>query len=226
MNYCKKLFPPYYKYAVFLFAGFEMIYVTFTLAVSEAYYNSADKILPIVYDMFDDTVKRHKPGFEWTAEEKSQLEMYKMKMMLLYVLSTLGIVICMIIIIPQFFDFNNKRGYRSHLCLVSPKVAWIKFSILAIYVLLLGMAILWVWLDCKSIVTNFFSNFNYAATGEEFVHRLESEFNCVSDDDKEGYDPSKVSPSYAESITFSERSTSIGSSETSPYRDMAIWEAG
>ncbi|PAV59207.1 hypothetical protein WR25_05308 [Diploscapter pachys] len=128
-----------------------------------------------------------------------------MKMMLLYLLSTLGIVICMIIIIPQFFDFNNKRGYRSHLCLVSPKVAWIKFSILAIYVLLLGMTILWVWLDCKSIVTNFFSNFNYAATGEEFVHRLENEFNCVSDDDKEGYDPSKVSPPYAESITFSEK---------------------
>lgn len=33
--------------------------------------------------MFDDTVKRNKPNFEWTAEEKSQLEMVTKKTFLI-----------------------------------------------------------------------------------------------------------------------------------------------
>lgn len=49
MGYLEKLFPPYYKYSVFLFVGFEFVYSAFVLAISEAYYKSAALILPIAY---------------------------------------------------------------------------------------------------------------------------------------------------------------------------------
>ncbi|VDM68370.1 unnamed protein product [Strongylus vulgaris] len=115
MSYVSRLFPPYYKYAVFLFVGFQFLYCAFVLAISEAYYKSAALILPIAYRMFDDTVKKNVPGFDWTPAEQSQLEMYKYKMMVLWVVSTIGVLLCMIIIIPQFFDFNDRRGNPSHL---------------------------------------------------------------------------------------------------------------
>ncbi|KJH47646.1 hypothetical protein DICVIV_06256 [Dictyocaulus viviparus] len=115
MSYISRLLPPYYKYAVFVFAGFQFLYCAFVLAISEAYYKSASLILPIAYRMFDDTVKKNVPDFRWTSDEKKELEMYKNKMMILWVTSTVGVLFCMVIIIPQFFDFNDKQGYRSHL---------------------------------------------------------------------------------------------------------------
>lgn len=130
----------------------------------EAYYKSAALILPIAYRMFDDTVKKNVPGFDWTPAEQHQLEMvsdkwsgclskgggdslacgepafrryylifrlhywvkllvamkvmtlqYKYKMMVLWVVSTVGVLLCMVIIMPQFFDFNDRRGNPSHL---------------------------------------------------------------------------------------------------------------
>ncbi|KAJ1359490.1 hypothetical protein KIN20_018243 [Parelaphostrongylus tenuis] len=126
-SYVSRLFPPYYKYAVFLFIGFQFIYCAFVLAISEAYYKSATLILPIAYRMFDDTVKKNVPAFHWTQEDRHELEMYKHKMMTLWVTSTVGVLLCMVITIPQFFDFNDERGNRSHLCLVHRRVAWVMF---------------------------------------------------------------------------------------------------
>lgn len=42
---------------------------------SEAYYKSAALILPIAYRMFDDTVKKNVPGFDWSPQEQQELEM-------------------------------------------------------------------------------------------------------------------------------------------------------
>ncbi|PIO56233.1 hypothetical protein TELCIR_22369, partial [Teladorsagia circumcincta] len=87
----------------------------------EAYYKSAALILPIAYRMFDDTVKKNVPGFDWSPDEQHFLEMvselcrYKYKMMVLWVVSTVGVLLCMLIVIPQFFDFNDNRGNPSHL---------------------------------------------------------------------------------------------------------------
>uniref|UniRef100_A0A8R1ICX7 Uncharacterized protein n=1 Tax=Caenorhabditis japonica TaxID=281687 RepID=A0A8R1ICX7_CAEJA len=77
MGYIRKLFPPYYKYPVFAFVGFEFVYSAFVLAISEAYYKSAALILPIAYRIFDDTVRKNKPGFDWSPEEREILEVVR-----------------------------------------------------------------------------------------------------------------------------------------------------
>ncbi|CAJ0605563.1 unnamed protein product [Cylicocyclus nassatus] len=185
MGYASRLFPPYFKYAVFLFVGFQFLYCAFVLAISEAYYKSAALILPIAYRMFDDTVKKNVPGFDWTPAEQSQLEMYKYKMMVLWVMSTIGVLLCMIIIIPQFFDFNNKRGDPSHLCLVHRRLAWVMFGIMAVFVTAMFAAVLWAWLGGGAASRSFHEHFAAAEKEEVFLTELEENLDCITDDDKE-----------------------------------------
>ena len=40
---------------------------------------------------------------------------YKYKMMVVWVVCTVSVLVCMLVIIPQFFDFNDAKGNRSHL---------------------------------------------------------------------------------------------------------------
>ncbi|CAI4223914.1 unnamed protein product [Auanema sp. JU1783] len=185
MVYWKKLLPPYYKYSVFLFVGFEFIYSAVVLAISEAYYKSAALVLPIAYEIFDDTVQKQVPDFDWTPAEKHQLEMYMTKMLFMWAISTVGVIVCMLIIIPQFFDFNDKRGNPSHLCLVRRKIGWALFYIVAIYVLVLGLSVYWAWLDCGKAVQSFHDHFTKSEKEEQFLTILEEKLECTTDDDKE-----------------------------------------
>ncbi|CAB3411403.1 unnamed protein product [Caenorhabditis bovis] len=185
MGYFQKLWPPYYKYAVFLFVGFEFVYSAFVLATSEAYYKSASLILPIAYRMFDDTVQKQKAGFDWSTSEKEILEIYRLQMLVLWVVSTIGVLLCMLVIIPQFFDFNDKRGNPSHLCLVRKTLAYILFAIVAVYVVVLGVAVVWAWSDGGAASRHFHEHFNSAEKEEMFITQLEEAFDCVSDDDLE-----------------------------------------
>ncbi|VDM53092.1 unnamed protein product [Angiostrongylus costaricensis] len=185
MSYVSRFFPPYYKYAVFLFIGFQFLYCAFVLAISEAYYKSATLILPIAYRMFDDTVNKNVPGFHWTQEEKHELEMYKHKMMTLWVTSTIGVLLSMVITIPQFFDFNDKRGNRSHLCLVHRRLAWLMFFIMASFVLAMFLALVWAWLGAGTAVRSFHEHFALAEKEEQFLTELEETLDCTNDDDKE-----------------------------------------
>ncbi|VDO04538.1 unnamed protein product [Haemonchus placei] len=185
MSYVTRLFPPYYKYAVFVFVGFQFLYCAFVLAISEAYYKSAALILPIAYRMFDDTVKKNVPGFDWSPEEQHQLEMYKYKMLVLWVVSTVGVLLCMLIVIPQFFDFNDKRGNPSHLCLVHKRLAWLLFFIMAVFVTIMCLAVLWAWYGGGAASRSFHEHFAAAEKEEVFLTELEESFDCTNDDDKE-----------------------------------------
>ncbi|WKX96911.1 hypothetical protein Q1695_012952 [Nippostrongylus brasiliensis] len=185
MSYVSRLFPPYYKYAVFVFVGFQFIYCAFVLAISEAYYKSAALILPIAYRMFDDTVKKNVPGFDWSPDEQHQLELYKYKMLLLWVVSTVGVLLCMVIIIPQFFDFNDRRGNPSHLCLVHRRLAWLMFIVMAVFVFTMLMSVLWAWAGGGAASRSFHEHFAAAEKEEIFLTELEESFDCTNDDDKE-----------------------------------------
>ncbi|CAD6191718.1 unnamed protein product [Caenorhabditis auriculariae] len=183
--YGRKMWPPYYKYSVFVFVGFEFVYSAFILAISEAYYKSAAMILPIAYRMFDDTVRKNKSNFDWTTAERDILEGYKNHMLLLWIVSTVGVLLCMVVIIPQFFDFNDRRGNPSHLCLVRRKLAWVMFFVVAAYVAVLGIAVFLAWLDGGAASRHFHSHFDAAEKEETFIGELEAAFGCETDDDLE-----------------------------------------
>ncbi|KAK6736984.1 hypothetical protein RB195_019586 [Necator americanus] len=138
--------------------------------------------------MFDDTVKKNVPGFDWTQEEQHQLEMYKYKMMILWVVSTVGVLLCMLIIIPQFFDFNDRKGNPSHLCLVHRRLGWVMFAIMAVFVMTMLLAVLWAWFGCGAASRSFHEHFGLAEKEEIFLTELEEKLDCISDDDKEVLD--------------------------------------
>ncbi|KAK6049766.1 hypothetical protein COOONC_12729 [Cooperia oncophora] len=135
--------------------------------------------------MFDDTVKKNVPGFDWSPEEQHQLEMYKYKMMVLWVVSTVGVLLCMVIVIPQFFDFNDKRGNPSHLCLVHRRLAWLLFFVMAVFVTTMCLAVLWAWHGGGAASRSFHEHFAAAEKEEIFLTELEESFDCTNDDDKE-----------------------------------------
>lgn len=201
------------------------------MLIITAYYKSASEILPIAYKMFDDTVAKGAPGFDWTAAEKRQIEtvsiesktleilkkdaphlQYRHAMMILWVMSTCGVVLSMLIILPQFFDFNDKRGNPSHLvrcmvpmkegypfqCLVQIKLAWFLWFFVLIYVVVLGGGILYLlflpfndsfcrysWIVSSPAVKSFDEHFLKCEKEEIFLTELEDMWQCTSDDDKE-----------------------------------------
>ncbi|KAF1766209.1 hypothetical protein GCK72_006165 [Caenorhabditis remanei] len=185
MGYFAKLVPPYYKYPVLVFLFCEFVYSAFVLAISEAYYKSAALILPIAYRIFDDTVKKNKPGFDWSPEEKEILEVYKVQMLFLWVISAIGVILCIFVMIPQFFDFNDKKGNPSHLCLVRKKLAWVMLIIVAVYIIVLGIAVVWAWSDGGAAAKHFHTHFEGAEKEEIYITQLEEAFDCESDDDQE-----------------------------------------
>ncbi|CAI5442683.1 unnamed protein product [Caenorhabditis angaria] len=185
MGYFAKLFPPFYKYAVFLFVGFEFVYSAIVLAISEAYYKSTSNVLPIAYKMFEDTLKKRKPGFDWTPAEQQILETHKNELLILWIISIIGVLLCMLVIIPQFFDFNDKRGNPSHLCLVRRTIAWILYIAVAIYVIILGIAVVYLWSDGGAARKHFLDHFEAAEKEEQFISEIERVFLCESDDDNE-----------------------------------------
>ncbi|KAF8361388.1 hypothetical protein PRIPAC_88311 [Pristionchus pacificus] len=184
-SFLRRTLPPYYKYAVFLLCGFDLVFSCFVLAISEAYYKSAKTVLPIAYGMFNDTITKGKDNFTWDQSMQDSLELYKYKMMVLWVCCTVCVLFSMILIIPQFFDFNDARGNPSHLCLVRRRLGWILFTIQLIIDLILGAAIVWAWIGCAETVAMFHKLFSESEAEEAFVSKLEKELECWTDDDKE-----------------------------------------
>ncbi|CAJ0955636.1 unnamed protein product, partial [Mesorhabditis belari] len=183
--FTQKFLPPYFKYPVFAFCGFELLLSACVLAISEAYYRKGTIILPISYDMFQDTLRKEVPNFEWTDTMRSQLELYRFKLMVLWAISAIGVTISMLYVIPQFFDYNDKRGNRSQLCLVRRRLGWILFFIMAAYVTIFGLAIIWAWCGCRSSYQLFHEKFEACQKEEQYLDQIEKGFKCVNDDDRE-----------------------------------------
>lgn len=91
-SFLRRTLPPYYKYAVFLLCGFDLVFSCFVLAISEAYYKvrirkgrgkedeyeiiqSAKTVLPIAYGMFNDTITKGKDNFTWDQSMQDSLEL-------------------------------------------------------------------------------------------------------------------------------------------------------
>ncbi|KAK6016391.1 hypothetical protein OSTOST_18126 [Ostertagia ostertagi] len=190
MSYVSRLFPPYYKYAVFVFVGFQFLYLRH-LTISSFDTTSA------ITNGFDDTCKEELlPGFEEGSPtgaiflENGRVAgvgrgTYKYKMMVLWVVSTVGVLLCMVIVIPQFFDFNDKRGNPSHLCLVHRRLAWLLFFVMAVFVTTMCLAVLWAWHGGGAASRSFHEHFAAAEKEEVFLTELEESFDCTNDDDKE-----------------------------------------
>ncbi|GMT14781.1 hypothetical protein PFISCL1PPCAC_6078, partial [Pristionchus fissidentatus] len=184
-SFWRRTVPPYYKYAVFLLCGFDLVFSCVVLAISEAYYKAAALVLPIAYRMFDDTMRKGKENFTWTESMHDSLELYKYKLMVLWVCCTICVLFSMVLIIPQFFDFNDARGNPSHLCLVRRRLGVVLFVLQLIIDIVLGAAILWAWIGCGETV-GVFNKLFYSSEAEEiYVSELEQKFDCFSDDDKE-----------------------------------------
>ncbi|CAJ0581600.1 unnamed protein product, partial [Mesorhabditis spiculigera] len=180
-----RFFPPYYKYPVFAFCGFELLLTACILAISEAYYKKGSIILPISYEMFQDTLDKHVPGFTWNNDMRALLESYRFKLMCLWAVSAVGVTISMLFIIPQFFDYNDARGNRSQLCLVRKKVGLILTIMMAIFVVVLGITIIWAWYDCRTAAMLFHEKFDGCEKEEIYLTKLEERLHCVLDDDRE-----------------------------------------
>ncbi|GMS84384.1 hypothetical protein PENTCL1PPCAC_6559, partial [Pristionchus entomophagus] len=184
-SYLRRTTPPYYKYAVFLLCGFDLVFACVVLAIAEAYYKAAGRVLPIAYQMFNDTVKKGKENFTWNEPMRDSLELYKYKMLLLWICCTVCVLFSMVLIIPQFFDFNDARGNPSHLCLVRRRLGWILFTLQLIIDIVLGAAIVWAWIGCRETVAMFHSLFNESEAEEAYVSKIEETLDCWTDDDKE-----------------------------------------
>ncbi|EFO16040.1 hypothetical protein LOAG_12469, partial [Loa loa] len=66
--------PPFYKYAVFLLCGFELIVSAMSMAVAQKYYELCTILFPIAMYMFDDTKRKKIEGFIWTMNERQILQ--------------------------------------------------------------------------------------------------------------------------------------------------------
>lgn len=106
-------------------------------------------------------------------------------MLFLWVISAIGVILCIFVMIPQFFDFNDKKGNPSHLCLVRRKLAWVMFLVIAVYVVVLGIAVFWAWTDGGAASKHFHTHFEGAEKEEIYITELEEAFDCESDDDQE-----------------------------------------
>ncbi|GMR33010.1 hypothetical protein PMAYCL1PPCAC_03205, partial [Pristionchus mayeri] len=184
-NFLRRSLPPYYKYAVFLLCGFDLFFSCLVLAISEAYYKAARDVFPIAFGMFQDTMAKGKENFTWNESMMDALELYKYKLMVVWVCCAVCVFFSMIFIIPQFFDFNDSRGNPSHLCLVRQRLGWILFAIQLVVDLFLGAAIVWAWIGCRDTVTMFHSLLNETEVEEEYMTRMETTLTCWTDDDKE-----------------------------------------
>ncbi|GMS94642.1 hypothetical protein PENTCL1PPCAC_16817, partial [Pristionchus entomophagus] len=184
-SFLRRTVPPYYKYAVFLLCGFDLVFSCVVLAIAEAYFRAADRVLPIAYQMFNDTVKKGKENFTWDETMHDSLELYKLKMLVLWICCGVCVLFSMVLIIPQFFDFNDARGNPSHLCLVRRRLGWILITLQAIVDVSLGVAIVWAWIGCRETVSIFHELFLDAEYEEAYVSKLEKALECWTDDDKE-----------------------------------------
>ncbi|GMR36643.1 hypothetical protein PMAYCL1PPCAC_06838, partial [Pristionchus mayeri] len=184
-SFLRRSLPPYYKYAVFLLCGFDLVFSCLVLAISEAYYKAANAVFPIAYALFNDTVTKGKANFTWNDSMMDSLDLYAHKMMVLWVCCTVCVLFSMVLIIPQFFDFNDTRGNPSHLCIVRQRLGWILFVLQLIIDVILGVAIVWAWIGCRQTVRMFHQLFNESEVEEAYVTKMEKTLDCWTDEDKE-----------------------------------------
>lgn len=70
-------------------------------------------------------------------------------------------------------------------CLVRRTLAWLLFFIVAVYVVVLGVAVFWAWIDGGAAARHFHTHFEAAEKEEVYITELEEAFDCESDDDRE-----------------------------------------
>uniref|UniRef100_A0A8R1IG55 Uncharacterized protein n=1 Tax=Caenorhabditis japonica TaxID=281687 RepID=A0A8R1IG55_CAEJA len=69
--------------------------------------------------------------------------------------------------------------------MVRRTLAWLLWFIVAIYVVVLGFAVIWAWSDGGAASLHFHTHFDGAEKEEVYITELEEVFDCESDDDRE-----------------------------------------
>ncbi|KAI1724713.1 hypothetical protein Ddc_05964 [Ditylenchus destructor] len=182
---CRRLLPPYYKYAIFFFCGIELTYSAFLMAINQKFWELSEKIFPSAFRMFDDTVLKGEPeDFSWDTTALLQLIMYQNKLKYMWVTSTLVVLFSMFCIVPQFCSFEEGDDEITY-CVKKPAIGYVLAPMLILLVAVMGAILTWQWATCESDTQLFQTLFRQSQKEEAFLSELEQKLNCILDDDKE-----------------------------------------
>ncbi|VDK42812.1 unnamed protein product [Anisakis simplex] len=175
--------PPYHKFGVFVICGFELICSSISMAIGQKYYELCTILFPVAIKMFDDTQQKQIDGFFWTDREREILRLHEQRLLILWITSTIAVMLSMVSIVPFFFKFSKEKHPERFF---SRRTAQYLCGILFITTVIVnGIVILWLYLTAPADNVLFYSLFDAAVKEEIFLTEIEKGLDCISDDDKE-----------------------------------------